>query len=64
MRTSTWMHRGAMLSLLALASVLASCATPPVGSPEWNALARQYEMGCRPEYAEGYEKFFEYCHRR
>jgi hypothetical protein len=69
MRTGIRMCRAAKLSLLALSSLalspaLAGCHFPPVGSPEWKEMASEYEMGCRPEYAEGNEKLFLYCHRR
>ena len=53
-----------LVALSALSSPLSGCTFPPVGSPEWHELAREYEMGCRPEDAEGYEKLFQYCHRR
>ena len=53
-----------LLALSALPSPLAGCANPPVGSPQWYEVTHEFEMGCRPEDAEGYEKLFEYCHRR
>ena len=69
MRTGIRTRRAAKLSLLvlsslALAPALTGCNIPPVGSPAWNEMASEYEMGCRPEYAEGNEKLFVYCHRR
>jgi hypothetical protein len=50
-----------MVSLLALSPLLATCAGPEPGSPEWNALAHQYQMGCRPEDAQGLEHAMPYC---
>ena len=60
-RKDTWLRRAALLSLLALSSVLAGCADPQVGSPQWNALAHQYQMGCQPEDAQGLERAMPYC---
>jgi hypothetical protein len=57
----------AVMSLVALSTLslpLSGCSFPPVGSPAWHELTREYEMGCRPEDAEGYEKLFVYCHKR
>jgi len=49
------------LVLLLPLGLLAGCANPPPGSPEEAQLQHQYQTGCRPVDAQGYERLLEYC---
>jgi len=64
--TIQW-SRAALLSGLTLSMALGSsvllggCTPPAPPSPEVQALEHQYQMGCRPEDAQGYEHQLMYC---
>jgi len=60
MRDDPWLRRIALPSLLALSSLVAGCDTTPP-TPEEKALQHQYQMGCRPEDAQGLERAMPYC---
>ncbi len=47
--------------MAALGGALIGCAPPPPPSPEQERLEHQYQMGCRPEDAQGYERAMPYC---
>ena len=61
-----WSH-AALLSGLAIfagltsSALLGGCTAPAPPSPEMQQLEHQYEMGCRPEDAQGYEHQMPYC---
>jgi hypothetical protein len=61
MSTNLRLRRARLLALLALSPLLAGCAVPAPGSAEEEALQHQYQTGCRPVDAQGYEKLLEYC---
>ncbi|HUK08856.1 MAG TPA: hypothetical protein VLX09_13370 [Stellaceae bacterium] len=48
-------------AMLGLLSLLAGCTPPAPPSPDVAAQQRQFQMGCRPEDAQGYEHLLQYC---
>ncbi len=48
-------------AVAAFLGALLGCAPPPPPSPETRALQHQYETGCRPQDAQGYEGNMPYC---
>ena len=50
-----------IVAMVAFLGALLGCAPPPPPSPEKAALEHQYEMGCRPQDAQGYERNMPYC---
>jgi len=61
MSTNPRLRRAGLMALLALSPLLAGCAIPAPGSPEEQALQHQYQTGCRPVDAQGYERLLQYC---
>jgi hypothetical protein len=48
-------------AMLGLLSLLVGCTPPAPPSPDVAAQQRQFQMGCRPEDAQGYEHLLQYC---
>jgi len=50
--------------VLAALAGLSACTAPAPPPPDVAAAQHRYEMGCRPEDAEGYEHLMPYCGHR
>lgn len=46
---------------LATSALLSGCTPPAPPSPEVQALEHQFQTGCRPVDAQGYENQYPYC---
>jgi hypothetical protein len=61
-----WSRSAAFTALAVTAGLTASamlggCTPPAPPSPQVQQLEHQYQMGCRPEDAQGYERQLMYC---
>jgi len=61
MMVSPASHAARLALWLGSLSALCACERPQPPSPDVAAKEHQYEMGCLPEDAQGYERAMPYC---